>query len=567
MCAHVNAELWDNSIDLTLPTRVILDTVMPQCYGIATNSTLECPHKASGGDVILCQGDMCLCKKCEDVRFPATSRLSQERVRQQINTVAPVSTRPSSGPAGDTVPQSTSTASATPNTPLTNLCQLQELDKEVFHKMFMNNMNIIFQYTMHDIEKVLDGIALETLTPLHKTLCGLAKATFPRYSNMKAKNRIIAGTTIKDIRHLGFSLVNKSALRDLDKIFVETDQHSSNIPDLDDNMNSNQKLLETILHVQDRVTSLERKVTTLEEENLKLKQHIIQLDNGGVNNLTSTDVAQDHVSTSSSSDSHTSTAGDTPDTPIIVSDESSDSEADVSNFQYQSQYKKKVNRLNKKKKKHEQATASSVVSTKLPVRGIRSAKSDNYSHNNSISDMYIGGVHPSHSCSDITEHIKNMGVVIKRPVQVLSQKDSWCSFRVGVSADDVSTISCADNWQSGIKVRPFLAQRQPGDATNQVHSRPPRFDGPRGYNQQHQHARHQARSSVHNGHDYRQRRGNYAPTSQYDTRHARPRHQRANSYTSSTKQHYNAEMYQGEQWRSSARPAWREGSSNSYSQY
>ena len=140
------------------------------------------------------------------------------------------------------------------------------------------------------------------------------------------------------------------------------------------------------------------------------------------------------------------------------------------------------------------------------------------------------------------------------------------SFRVGVSADDVSTISCADNWQFGIKVRPFLAQRQPGDATNQARSRPPRSDGSRGYNQQRQHARHQVRASAHNGHDYRQRRGNYAPTSQYDTRHARPRHQRANSYTSSTEQHYNAEMYQGEQWRSSARPAWREGSINSYSQ-
>ena len=420
MRPRVNAELWDNSIDLTGPTR---DIVMPQCYGIATSSTLECPHNASGGDVILCQGDMCLCKQCEDVRFPATSRLSQERARQQINTVAPGSTRPSSGPAGDTVPQSTSTASATPNTPLTNLRELQELDKEAFHKTFMNNMNIIFQYTMLDIEKVLDGIALETLTQLHKTLCGLAKVTFPKYSNMKAKNRIISGTTIKDIRNLGFSLHS----RDLDKIFVEIDQHSSNIPDLDDNMNSNQKLLETILHVQDRVTSLERKVTSLEEENLKLKQHIIQLDNGGVSNPISTDVAQDHALASGSSDSHTITAGDTPDTPIIVSDESSDSEADVSNFQYQSQYKKKVNRLNKKKKKHEQATASSVVSTKLPVGGIRSAKSDNYSHNNSISDMYIGGVHPSHSCSDITEHIKNMGIVIKRPVQVLSQKDSWCS--------------------------------------------------------------------------------------------------------------------------------------------
>ena len=68
--------------------------------------------------------------------------------------------------------------------------------------------------------------------------------------------------------------------------------------------------------------------------------------------------------------------------------------------------------------------------------------------------MYIGGVHSSHSTSDITEHIQNMGIVIKHQVQVLSRKDSWCSFRVGVSADDVSTISCT--YSLALECGPFV---------------------------------------------------------------------------------------------------------------
>jgi len=95
----------------------------------------------------------------------------------------------------------------------------------------------------------------------------MVKDMFPKFDNMRMKTSIIESTAITDIRNLGFSSVNKSALRDLDETFVEVEQPSANNSGFDDNTRNIQKLLETILLVQDRGTSLKRKVTTLEEEN------------------------------------------------------------------------------------------------------------------------------------------------------------------------------------------------------------------------------------------------------------------------------------------------------------
>jgi hypothetical protein len=43
--------------------------------------------------VILCQEDICLCKHCEDFRFPNTSRLSSKRARSQNASVVTDSTQ------------------------------------------------------------------------------------------------------------------------------------------------------------------------------------------------------------------------------------------------------------------------------------------------------------------------------------------------------------------------------------------------------------------------------------------------------------------------------------------
>jgi hypothetical protein len=473
------------------------------------------------------------------------SSMTRQHEHRHANETTNVtdSTHPRTTLAGatlDPAPVATGTVSVSSEAQLTNLSDLKKLSKEDFHQVFVNNMNIIFQYTMQDIEKVLEGVALETLTPLHKTLCNMAKDMFPKFANMRAKNRIITNTAITDIRNLGFSLVNKSPLRDLDKTFVEVEQPSTKNPELDDNTSSNQKLLETILLVQDRVTSLECKVATLEDENTKLRYVITQLQDSveGNNSVSTVDIPAP-TTTSDTSDVRTTTAGSNPDTPLIVSDvsssdESSDSDAGSSNFQYQSRYRKKLTKLNKKQKK--QNTISSATSAHPSVGGIRSARGNT---NTGITDMYIGGVHSSHSASDITEHIQSMGIVIRHPVQVLSRKDSWCSFRVGVSAVDVSTISCTDNWQPGIRVRPFCAQRQPGDATSQVHTK------------------------TNTRYDNRQHRGNYRQTQYNDRHHTKPRYPPTSAHN--RERQYDAETYQGEQWRNSARPTWREASRNSYS--
>ncbi|KAK2146037.1 hypothetical protein LSH36_638g01022 [Paralvinella palmiformis] len=158
------------------------------------------------------------------------------------------------------------------------------------------------------------------------------------------------------------------------------------------------------LQVQDRVTSLERKVTTLEDENVKLKSVITELQDIEDGNTAASKVDIPAQSITS--------VGSNPDATVIISDissseEFSDSDADSSNFQYQFRYRKKLTKLNKRQKK--QNTISCATSAQPSAGGIRSARGNT---NTTITDMYIGGVHSSHSTSDITEHIQNMGFVI-----------------------------------------------------------------------------------------------------------------------------------------------------------
>ena len=64
---------------------------MVACYGIPTGGTpttgryrLECPQRKRGRDVVLCQGDMNLCRDCEHVRFPDVSRIAVENQRNEL---------------------------------------------------------------------------------------------------------------------------------------------------------------------------------------------------------------------------------------------------------------------------------------------------------------------------------------------------------------------------------------------------------------------------------------------------------------------------------------------------
>ena len=55
---------------------------MPECEGYVVDGALICPLDKIGAEVNNSQGDLFLCKHCEDVRFPTTSRLFYERQRE-----------------------------------------------------------------------------------------------------------------------------------------------------------------------------------------------------------------------------------------------------------------------------------------------------------------------------------------------------------------------------------------------------------------------------------------------------------------------------------------------------
>jgi hypothetical protein len=155
-----------------------------------------------------------------------------------------------------------------------------------------------------------------------------------------------------------------------------------------------------------------------EEENTKLKYVIIQLQvtGAGNNSATTVDIPAPTTTCDTSGISMNTTRSN-PDNPVIVNDvsfreESSDSEAF---FQYQPRCRRKLTKLTKRQRKR------NTISSATSGGGIRSVKGKT---NTTTTDMYIRGVHSSHSTSDVTERIHNMVIVIRYPVQVLSCKDS-----------------------------------------------------------------------------------------------------------------------------------------------
>ena len=49
-----------------------------------------CPDNKRGGEVILCQGDLMLCRKCEHIRFPTASRIHGDQRNTSNNATGTV---------------------------------------------------------------------------------------------------------------------------------------------------------------------------------------------------------------------------------------------------------------------------------------------------------------------------------------------------------------------------------------------------------------------------------------------------------------------------------------------
>ena len=71
------------------------------------------------------------------------------------------------------------------------LSDLADLNNEAFCKVFVDNLDVVFQYTKSDIQKVATK-GMDTLVLVQEALCEKVKSLFPMYSSRRPKKRQVA---------------------------------------------------------------------------------------------------------------------------------------------------------------------------------------------------------------------------------------------------------------------------------------------------------------------------------------------------------------------------------------
>ena len=148
-----------------------------------------------------------------------------------------------------------------------NLDNLISLNDDYLPEGFLESMDTIFSYNIGDIQGSLCDFSKESLGKLHKSLCEKVVAAFPQFKDRRPINRQVKKTLIHDITVLGYSLMNKSPLKDVDKIFHQTGPASSSFTDGDDTDTSQTseiaELVLVVASLNSRLSKLEVEVTEL----------------------------------------------------------------------------------------------------------------------------------------------------------------------------------------------------------------------------------------------------------------------------------------------------------------
>ena len=71
---------------------------------------------------------------------------------------------------------------------------------------------------------------MNILLAIHHHLCEKVIYIFPQYNGHRIINRTVTRTTVSDIINLGQCIVNRAPLKELDKIFLEQLQETTNSP-------------------------------------------------------------------------------------------------------------------------------------------------------------------------------------------------------------------------------------------------------------------------------------------------------------------------------------------------
>ena len=128
------------------------------------------------------------------------------------------SSTPSGSEGAIITPSAPSTDEINRITELTDILQVQEND---LPEVYFQSLQIIHQYTVEEIQSVLNDIPMNALSQVHQVLCAKVSATHHEFQGRRIIKRSVLKTVITDLINLGLCLMNGDVNRELDKIFLE----------------------------------------------------------------------------------------------------------------------------------------------------------------------------------------------------------------------------------------------------------------------------------------------------------------------------------------------------------
>ena len=331
---------------------------------------------------------------------------------------------------------------------------------------------------------------MECLASLQKQLGDLVLHTFSEYKDKRVINRQVKNKIARDIFYMGYSIANKQAAKELEKILVPKTQPNSDtthdvlVPPGDEL----QTLIQVVADLTTRLDCLENRLKVVESEKSELKQ---QLESHSQKQTTVTPVTQDQnpnndeetdesstSSEESSDDSsdHDITTTRVPDSPIRT--------GGSENFIFPKRHRRKKARKSKRLERNRQAMPQDNVKLGREIPTSKKPTILKAAVSKKRRDVYIGGVDAQHTAQDVTLFLEEIGIR-NAEVCVLARRDNSSSFKMTVAAEDESRVLKNSNWPEGVTVRPFRQSLKPQNPPWQRHFnhkkrneqryRPPRF--------------------------------------------------------------------------------------------
>jgi hypothetical protein len=145
-----------------------------------------------------------------------------------------------------------------PSLTVAQLDGISSTDPKDMAVVFMNSLNVIYQYGFKDIDDVLQHFSMDVLNTLHHDLCAKVSTMFPQYKDKRSVNRQAKHKAVSDICALGYSIVNKKNHKDIEKVFTTQDAKNNGTDEI---LNANDyvkitKLLEVVTNLTNSISAL-----------------------------------------------------------------------------------------------------------------------------------------------------------------------------------------------------------------------------------------------------------------------------------------------------------------------